>query len=153
MIRWRSGYEWHLYMDSVELLSSFVGIMQHNTEQCVQEAMRAARLQPHQIAALGITNQRETTIVWNRYVNEILFLRLNPNLVLVTDTLGSRTTMQSCGATIEPLRSASVSHELVGKTGCDQRRVFRWHRTSLGQNSCGYWIIFQGFDKTQKGKC
>jgi glycerol kinase len=29
-------------------------------------ALQAARLQPHEIAAIGITNQRETTVVWDR---------------------------------------------------------------------------------------
>jgi len=34
------------------------------------EAMAAAKLDPKDIAAIGITNQRETTIVWNRKTGE-----------------------------------------------------------------------------------
>jgi glycerol kinase len=34
------------------------------------EAMAAAKLDPKDIAAIGITNQRETTIVWNRETGE-----------------------------------------------------------------------------------
>src|SRR6202158_5157928 len=32
----------------------------------VQEAMEARSLQPSDLAGIGITNQRETTVVWNR---------------------------------------------------------------------------------------
>ena len=34
------------------------------------EAMAAAKLQPEDIAAIGITNQRETTVLWNRETGE-----------------------------------------------------------------------------------
>src|SRR5215472_12989422 len=32
----------------------------------IEEAMSRAGLRPHDLAAIGITNQRETTVVWNR---------------------------------------------------------------------------------------
>jgi glycerol kinase len=37
-----------------------------NTEGVIAEAMARARLEPHQLAAVGLTNQRETTILWDR---------------------------------------------------------------------------------------
>ena len=36
------------------------------TREVIGEAMRAKALHPRDLAAIGITNQRETTIVWNR---------------------------------------------------------------------------------------
>lgn len=36
------------------------------TQQVVTEAMRQKGLRPNDLAAIGITNQRETTVVWNR---------------------------------------------------------------------------------------
>jgi glycerol kinase len=36
------------------------------TEQVVEEAMRQAQLAPRDLAAVGITNQRETSLLWNR---------------------------------------------------------------------------------------
>jgi glycerol kinase len=36
------------------------------TQEVIAEAMRAEGLRPKDLAAIGITNQRETTIVWNR---------------------------------------------------------------------------------------
>jgi glycerol kinase len=36
------------------------------TQEVISEAMRAKGLRPRDLAAIGITNQRETTIVWNR---------------------------------------------------------------------------------------
>src|SRR4030095_4240697 len=40
------------------------------TEEVVQRALAARRLQPDDLAAVGITNQRETTVVWNPITGE-----------------------------------------------------------------------------------
>jgi glycerol kinase len=37
------------------------------TEEVMGEAMAAGGLVPHDLAAIGITNQRETTVLWNRH--------------------------------------------------------------------------------------
>jgi glycerol kinase len=37
-----------------------------NTQEVIREAMRARALRPEDISAIGITNQRETTVVWHR---------------------------------------------------------------------------------------
>lgn len=49
------------------------GWVEHNAEEIRQrtreliaEAMAKGKLQPKELAAIGITNQRETTVVWNR---------------------------------------------------------------------------------------
>ena len=49
------------------------GWVEHNAEEiwesqlfCAREALNKAALSPTQIAAIGITNQRETTIVWEK---------------------------------------------------------------------------------------
>jgi glycerol kinase len=44
-----------------------------NTEAVVAEAMRSAHLQPADLAAIGITNQRETTVVWDRRTGAPLY--------------------------------------------------------------------------------
>src|SRR5260370_27648414 len=36
------------------------------TQQVIAEAMQQSGLRPDDLAAIGITNQRETTVVWNR---------------------------------------------------------------------------------------
>ena len=36
------------------------------TEEVIQEAMEKQGLRPNDLAAIGITNQRETTVLWNR---------------------------------------------------------------------------------------
>ncbi len=38
-----------------------------NTQEVVREAMRKAGAGPDDIAAVGVTNQRETTVVWDRH--------------------------------------------------------------------------------------
>jgi glycerol kinase len=35
------------------------------TEKVIQETLKTAKVEPRQIAAIGITNQRETTLAWN----------------------------------------------------------------------------------------
>lgn len=42
------------------------GEIWHNTRQVVDQAVDAAGLSAHDIAAVGITNQRETVVVWDR---------------------------------------------------------------------------------------
>jgi len=49
-----------------------------NTQEVVREAMRKAGAGPDDIAAVGVTNQRETTVVWDRrtgrpYANAIVW--------------------------------------------------------------------------------
>jgi glycerol kinase len=51
----RDGWVEH---DPEEIWSTTLGV--------VREALDQARLDKHQIAAIGITNQRETTVVWDR---------------------------------------------------------------------------------------
>jgi glycerol kinase len=38
----------------------------HRTREVIGEAMQAKGLRPKDLAAIGITNQRETTIMWSR---------------------------------------------------------------------------------------
>ena len=37
-----------------------------STQEVIAKAMRKMRLRPSDLAAIGITNQRETTVVWDR---------------------------------------------------------------------------------------
>ena len=55
------------------------GWVEHNptevwqrTREVIAEAMTNGKLQPQDLAAIGITNQRETTVVWNRKTGSAL---------------------------------------------------------------------------------
>jgi len=48
--------------DPMEILSS--------VQTCISEVMKSYK--SHDVAAIGITNQRETTVVWNRYTGQPL---------------------------------------------------------------------------------
>jgi glycerol kinase len=66
---------WHEH-DPLEIVSS--------VEQCIDGAVKAFELQGHSkssIKAVGITNQRETTVVWNHETGEPLY-----NAIVWTDT-------------------------------------------------------------------
>src|SRR5215510_2707583 len=43
------------------------------TTEVIEEAMQQKGLQPKDFAAIGITNQRETTIVWNRKTGHAIY--------------------------------------------------------------------------------
>ena len=43
------------------------------TEEVIAEAMAAKGLRPADLAAVGITNQRETTVLWNRKTGEAVY--------------------------------------------------------------------------------
>ena len=42
----------------------------HSQLACAREALRLARIDAHQVAAIGIANQRETTVLWDRATGE-----------------------------------------------------------------------------------
>lgn len=53
------------------------GVVEHDPEQiwssqwqCVKNVLKASRISVEQIAAVGITNQRETTILWDRHTGK-----------------------------------------------------------------------------------
>jgi glycerol kinase len=43
------------------------------TQEVIQEAMKARGLEPEDLAAIGITNQRETTVVWRKKSGEPVY--------------------------------------------------------------------------------
>ncbi|MEP7342009.1 MAG: glycerol kinase GlpK [Acidobacteriota bacterium] len=56
------------------------GWVEHNPEDiwssqlyCAREALSKANVKPTDVAAIGITNQRETTIVWDRAANQAIY--------------------------------------------------------------------------------
>ena len=79
-----------------------------NTKHVIQEGLESADLDPTQLEALGITNQRETTIVWDRDTGKPVF-----NALVWQDR---RTTDR-----VEELQEAGKVEEIREKTGleCD----------------------------------
>ena len=56
------------------------GWVEHNPQELLDTVIQACRqsladsgLKPQQIAAIGITNQRETTLVWNKHTGESVY--------------------------------------------------------------------------------
>ena len=69
----RSGRVISLAQKEHEQIYPKPGWVEHNpeeiwqrTREVIAEAMSNGKLQPKDLAAVGITNQRETTVVWNR---------------------------------------------------------------------------------------
>jgi glycerol kinase len=70
----------------------------------LREALAAARLSPRDIAAVGISNQRETTVLWDRATGEPV-----ARAIVWQD----RRTAAAC----EQLRAAGLEAEIAGRTG------------------------------------
>ena len=51
--------------DAVEIWNSVLA--------CIAEVIRKAQIEPHQVEGIGITNQRETTVVWNRKTGQPIY--------------------------------------------------------------------------------
>ncbi|MFT4885351.1 MAG: glycerol kinase, partial [Natronomonas sp.] len=79
-----------------------------NTQTVVTEGLKSAGLDADQLAALGITNQRETTVVWDRETGEPVY-----NALVWQDR---RTTDR-----VEELQDAGKTDRIRDKTGleCD----------------------------------
>lgn len=76
----RSGHVAAIAQKEHEQIYPQPGWVEHNAEEIWQhtreviwEAMAKGRLQPQDLAAIGITNQRETTVVWNRKTGKPVF--------------------------------------------------------------------------------
>jgi glycerol kinase len=68
------------------------------------EALGRARIRPSDIAGLGITNQRETTVVWDRQTGDAVY-----NAIVWQD----RRTAEAC----DQLRTAGHDKKISGRTG------------------------------------
>ncbi len=72
--------------------------------ETAREALKQAKLRADQIAAVGITNQRETTLVWNRQTGEPVY-----NAIVWQD--------RRAEATCADLRERGMSDTVLQKTG------------------------------------
>ncbi|MGB3304195.1 MAG: glycerol kinase GlpK [Gordonia sp. (in: high G+C Gram-positive bacteria)] len=71
-----------------------------NTRRVAAAALASAQVHPDRVAACGITNQRETTVVWDRHTGEPVY-----NAIVWQDT-----------------RTAELCEELAGEIGVDRYR-------------------------------
>jgi len=88
--------------------------------EIAQGALAAAGVAPSELAAVGITNQRETTVVWDRATGRPVC-----NAIVWQDT-----------------RTAGICDELArdgGQTGCGRRLGCRWRPTSRARRYAGSW--------------
>ncbi|MBV7362885.1 glycerol kinase GlpK [Actinomycetaceae bacterium TAE3-ERU4] len=72
-----------------------------NVRKAVGEALSGAEINRHEIAAVGITNQRETTVVWDRHTGEPIY-----NAIVWQDT-----------------RTDPICKELAGDEGADKYKT------------------------------
>jgi glycerol kinase len=87
------------------------GWVEHDPEEiwrsqlaCARAALRKAKLEPGRLAAIGITNQRETTVVWNRRTGQPVH-----NAIVWQD----RRTAARC----EALKREGLAETISAKTG------------------------------------
>jgi glycerol kinase len=87
------------------------GWVEHNpkeiwarTQEVIAEAMQSKGLTAHDLAAVGITNQRETTVVWNRTTGQAVY-----NAIVWQDT--------RVGSYVEELSETGGQNRFRAKTG------------------------------------
>lgn len=68
------------------------GWVEHNAEEifqnsvgCITDAMKQAKLKAEDVSSIGITNQRETTVVWDKMTGEPLHNAIVWNCVRTSD--------------------------------------------------------------------
>jgi glycerol kinase len=61
--------------------------IRRNVEEVVSEAMRAKDIRPSDLAAIGITNQRETTLLWSRRTGKAVYNAIVWQDTRVADTV------------------------------------------------------------------
>ena len=94
------------------------GWVEHDPEEiwtasvaCVRDAMAKAALAAKDIAGIGITNQRETTVIWDRATGKPIH-----NAIVWQD----RRTADFCDA----LRAPAMNRRSPPKPGCCSIRIF-----------------------------
>jgi glycerol kinase len=93
------------------------------TKDVIQEALRDAKINFSAIASLGITNQRETTVVWNKSVLFAILSTIN-SLSKLMHAIGkpvSHIIMRLCGMMVAPVIYALVWSLMVEKTDLGSR--------------------------------
>ncbi|MBI4517375.1 MAG: glycerol kinase GlpK [Deltaproteobacteria bacterium] len=65
-VRGRGYSEFHQYYPKPGWVEHDADEIWAVTQRVIKQALRQARLTPAEIAAIGITNQRETTVIWER---------------------------------------------------------------------------------------
>jgi glycerol kinase len=66
LVRGLGQQEFKQYFPALGRVEHDLNEIWKTTETCIAKALRAAKAQGHQIAAIGITNQRETSGLWNK---------------------------------------------------------------------------------------
>jgi glycerol kinase len=94
-----------------EQIYSQPGWVEHNpkeiwarTQEVIAEAMQSKGLTAHDLAAVGITNQRETTVVWNRTTGQAVY-----NAIVWQDT--------RVGSYVEELSETGGQNRFRARTG------------------------------------
>lgn len=101
------------------------------TQEVIAEAMKAKKLTADDLAAVGITNQRETTVVWNRKTGKPVY-----NAIVWQDTRVADDVAEFSK------RAARIVSAL--------RRAFRSLLTSAVSRSAGFWRTWLGFASLRK---
>ena len=89
--------------DADEIWSSMLGV--------AVEAMNKLNITPDQVAAIGITNQRETTIIWDKSTGEPVYHAI---------VWQCRRTSEYC----DELKAKGLTEKFRQKTGLNDRCLF-----------------------------
>lgn len=88
--------------------------MFHHTVDCCRNVLRNANLTAKEIAAIGISNQRETTIIWDRHTGRPVYpaivwqdRRTSAYCAALSEQIGDKFISQKTGLLLDPYFSAT----------------------------------------------
>jgi glycerol kinase len=90
-----------------------------------REVIRKAGIQPSEISGIGITNQRETTVVWDRETSKPIY-----NAIVWQD----RRTAGFC----DELKDRGLEKTVAEKTGLCYRCIFFRNKNQMDSRPCGW---------------
>ena len=102
-----------------------------NIRSCVADALQKAQVNRHEVAAVGITNQRETVVVWDKNTGEPVY-----NAIVWQDT-----------------RTSQIIRELAGEEGMSSTGIFAgltYLPIIQVPKSSGFWIMSRAHARRQK---
>ena len=127
------------------------GWVEHNpieiwdtTRQVVADALQKAEINRHQLAAVGITNQRETTVVWDKNTGEPVYnaivwqdMRTSDIVKELEGDEGPDRFRQICGLGLSPYFSGSKIKWILDRRRERRRSLHRRHQR-LAYHAHGY---------------
>lgn len=131
------------------------GWVEHNPEQiwktvegCTRKVLSESHINPHQIAAIGITNQRETVVVWDRATHKPVYNAIVWQCRRTTEFCNKITKYKNkikskTGLVVDPYFSASKIRWVLENVKDESNKSLRKKIKSLAAGTIDTFLIWR----------